>query len=215
MSSRIKSGAADVDVNVLGDFVIGEFAAEMFSREDVERRNDAVLEDVLPVIDVVQEKIQGGDALGQAAFEVFPFLGGDDAGNEIEGENLFGALLVAIDIESDALTQEGQVHGLALVIELLLGERLEQFAEPAVVRAGHTVGGEHFVEIVFGVVALQHLEWWWRFGLRGHFITVLFTFGQISRGRTPRETPANSDKIRGPASFGGRAVSAGTYMVQS
>ena len=42
-------------------------------------RHHAVLQHPPVGIDVAQEQVQGMDALGQAAFDAVPFLGGDDA----------------------------------------------------------------------------------------------------------------------------------------
>ncbi len=52
-------GAADMNVDVLGDVEIDEFAAEMFAGKDVKRGDDAVLDDFLIVIDVAQKEVEG------------------------------------------------------------------------------------------------------------------------------------------------------------
>ena len=133
-----------------------ELAAEMLSGKDVVRRDHAVLHDLLVVIDVVQEEVEGGDALHEAPLEMLPLLGWDDAGDEIERKDPLGALLVAVNVERDALPKEGQVHGASLLIELSRSELVEQTGEFLVVGTQLARGDGHLVEKAVGIVALQH-----------------------------------------------------------
>ena len=55
--------AANVDVNILRHVEVHELAPEMFSRQNVKRRDDAVLQNFLLVIKIVQKQIQRRDAL--------------------------------------------------------------------------------------------------------------------------------------------------------
>src|SRR5262245_22184805 len=79
--------AADVNVNILRHLEVHELAAKMFSRKDVVRGNNTLLDDSLLVINVVEEKIERRDALRQTAFEKFPFLRRNDSRDEIERKN--------------------------------------------------------------------------------------------------------------------------------
>jgi len=83
-------GAADMDVDVLGDVESHEFPAEMLRPENVVGRDDAILEDLLVMVDVVQEEIERGDALDEAFFHPLPFVAGNDSGDEIEGKDALG-----------------------------------------------------------------------------------------------------------------------------
>ena len=65
--------------------------------------NDAVAQNVLRVIDVVQKQIERGDSLHETALDQFPFVGRDDARNQIERKNPFRSLIVVVDGEGDAL----------------------------------------------------------------------------------------------------------------
>ena len=51
--------------------------------------------------------VERADALLQPALDPAPLLGADDARHEVERKNPLRALRVAIDVERDALPQEG------------------------------------------------------------------------------------------------------------
>ena len=53
------------------------------------------LQDPLLVVDVLAEEVQRGDALDEPALDRVPFVGRDDAGNEVEREDLLDAGRVA------------------------------------------------------------------------------------------------------------------------
>ena len=126
-------------------------------RQDVKFRDDAVLDDFLFVINVVQEQVQRRDALGQAAFQKFPFRGGDDARQQVERENFLRALGVAIDVERDALPQERRVHRLPLGVELRRFEVAEQPVKFPVMRPHAAFRVEHFVKTAVDLVFFQHV----------------------------------------------------------
>jgi len=94
-------GAADVDVNVARNIEVHELAPEVFGAEDQGGGDDFVLQNLLPVVEIVQEKVERGDALDEAGLELGPFGARDDAGNEVERENALGALRIVIDREGD------------------------------------------------------------------------------------------------------------------
>ncbi len=117
----------------------------MFRSIDHRARHDAVLQHPRVAIDVAQEQIEHGDALAQAGVDPLPFLGGDDAGQEVGRDDPLGRLVVAVDGEGDALVQEGQLAGLLAALELAGGERRQPPVERGVVRADRAVGREHLV----------------------------------------------------------------------
>ena len=141
-----------MDVDVPGHTEVHELAPEMFSRKDIVRGDDAVLQDFLLVINVVQKKIQRGDALRKAALQQLPLPGGNDAGEQIERKNLLCAGGIAIDVEGDALTEKGQVHRLALVLKLGGRKFSEQLPKARVVRAGGALRVLHLIEEVSAVI---------------------------------------------------------------
>jgi hypothetical protein len=55
--------------------------------------NVSGLEDFLVVVDVVDEAVQRLDALAQAGFRSRPLLGGNDARNDVEGNQALGSRL--------------------------------------------------------------------------------------------------------------------------
>jgi hypothetical protein len=75
-------------------------------------RDDPGLDDTLVVVEVGEEHVQRTYALDAAALDLLPLAGRDAAGNGIEGNQAFGALLVAIQGEGDTGTVEQQI-GLA------------------------------------------------------------------------------------------------------
>ena len=95
--------AAHMDVNILGHVEVHKLAPEMLPRKDVMGRDHPVLQDPLFVIDVVQKKIQGGDALGQAALEIIPLLRGNDPRQQIKREDFLRPRRIPIHVEGDAL----------------------------------------------------------------------------------------------------------------
>src|SRR5205085_6145515 len=94
--------------------------AEGDGRVDHVRRDGPVLEDLLLVIDIVDEAVERVDALLEAALDVVPLGGADDARDQVEGEDALGALIVAVDVEGDAELQEEPFGGV-LVAEKLAG----------------------------------------------------------------------------------------------
>ena len=91
--------------------------AELGVVQDLVGRDDAGLDDFLLVIDVVQEAVERGDALDQALFHARPFVGRDDARNQVERDQPLGAgavlVLRAVDREGDAHAAEDHLRFLA------------------------------------------------------------------------------------------------------
>ena len=87
--------------------------------------NDAVAENILRVIDVVQEQIERGDSLDEAALDEVPFLRGNDARHEVERENALRSLVVVVDREGDALGEKGGGGERAFALELFALHFLE------------------------------------------------------------------------------------------
>src|SRR4029077_15979049 len=120
-------------------------AAEMFAAIDEFARYDAFGENAAFVINVAEKKIECGEALGQAFFDLGPFTGGDDARDEIVREDTFGAFLAAVDRESDAFLQEGKIGGLLTFAQFLGSETQKGALEGLIVPTGQILGLEHFI----------------------------------------------------------------------
>ena len=85
-----------------------------------------------------------------------PFVRGNDARQQIVGEDALGAFFVAVDGEGDAFMQKGEVGGL-LAAAQLFGSELEQRAlHGLVMRTRDIVRAEH---LVVGFSVLLVGEW--------------------------------------------------------
>ena len=110
------------------------------------------------VIDVLQEQIERGDALGQAALDGVPFGAGDDARQEVVRKDPLGALFAAIDGEGDALVEERQVGRLLLAAHFVGRQLHQHIVDKLVVRPHRAGAGEHFVVSVAQVVRLKRIR---------------------------------------------------------
>ncbi len=100
-----------MDVLVVGHVDADDLAAEVASEHDQLPRHDPVVQDLLPVVDVVNEAVERPNPLSQPSLDDRPLGGGDDAGNRIERQDPLGALLaVGVDGERDAAMQERPVR---------------------------------------------------------------------------------------------------------
>ena len=83
------------------------------------------------MVDVVDEEVQGVDALLEAAFDLVPLVGGNDARNEVEREDALGAGGVAVDVEGDAHLQQQPLGGVLVAQQLAVGERFDGVQQQA------------------------------------------------------------------------------------
>jgi hypothetical protein len=97
--------------------------------------NDFVVEDFFVGVDVAEEVIEGGDALGEAALNEVPLSRSDQARQQIIGKDALGAFVAAVDGEGDSLGEEGKVGRLLAALQFLLGQSGEGFGQRAVVGA--------------------------------------------------------------------------------
>ena len=102
-------GAVHGDVDAARHVQIAHLAAIVFGAVDHIHRHHAVLDDLTLVVDIMQEQVERGETLAQAALDRRPFAPGDDARDQVVGEDAFGALRAAVDGESNALVEERQV----------------------------------------------------------------------------------------------------------
>ncbi len=72
--------------------------------------HDPGLENFAAVIHVLDVGVDGLDALLQAALQDVPFRGREDAWNDVEGDQPFLRLRVAVDREGDADAAEQQLR---------------------------------------------------------------------------------------------------------
>ena len=111
------------------------------------------LEDGLPVVDVVEEPVQRGDALLEALGEHLPLGARDDARNGVERDQALGAGFIAVDGEGDAHSVEQEV-GFAALLGHPLGRHAAQPGLDVPVMLTHApplAGGQvHFIVMLDG-----------------------------------------------------------------
>jgi hypothetical protein len=138
--------AGDLHIDLAGHVQAMHFGAIAVIAQHLLRRDDAGLQDVLVVIDVVDKGVQRLDPLDAAVMDAGPFLGGQHARNGVEGDQALGAFLIAIDIEGDADAAEQFVR-LLMLARQQIGRHGQQPVLVCPVRcANRTVRTLHFVE---------------------------------------------------------------------
>ncbi|MNN01809.1 hypothetical protein D3C81_1144370 [compost metagenome] len=101
--------AGDMRIDVGGDRYALHLGAVLRIAEDLLRRDDAGLDDILVVVNIVDEHIQRAYPLHQAGFHVRPFTGGNHARDDVERNDTFGAGFIAVDGEGNANAAEDKV----------------------------------------------------------------------------------------------------------
>jgi len=102
--------------------------------------NHARFENLLVVVNVMDEGVEGADALLQAGFEPNPFFERQDAGYDVEGDEALGAFVLAVHGEGDADAMEQGVGFGALLRQSFRGLVGEPLGIAQVVRARRAVG---------------------------------------------------------------------------
>ena len=118
-------------------------------------RHDAVREDALRVVEVVEEEVERTGALFEAALEHLPLRGRDDPGNHVEREDFFDAVFVAVDVERAAHVEQ-RAFGRPLAPEhLSVGDGRERADDESATVARLAGRVEHFVVKRCGFVAFK------------------------------------------------------------
>ena len=145
--------AGDVRVDVAGDVDALHLGAVLRVAEHLVGGDDAGLQDLLVVIDVVDEAVERGDALAQAALHLAPLVRRDHARDEVERDQPLGAavlaagvVLRAVDGEGDADATEDDLGLVAARAHHLRRLLREPAVEAAVVLAHRAVEAVHLVE---------------------------------------------------------------------
>jgi len=154
--------ARDMRVDLARQVHTHHLGAELAVLEHVLGRHDAGLEDLLTVVDVVQEAVQRRHALRQALLHAGPFIAGDDARDQVEGDQPLGAGAVfvfgAVDREGDADAAEDHLGFMATRRHLLGRAALQPAVEAAVMGPNRAGIDLHLVKsrfIVGGLLAHQ------------------------------------------------------------
>ena len=117
--------------------------------------DDFVLENFLPMINVVDEGVQLEDALLEAALNPIPLLRAHDAGDQIERKNTFSSVRVAVDVEGDAQLQQKPFGGALAAFELAVFQVLNGFEEEPGFGPCYTARVEHFIVKIIGLVIIK------------------------------------------------------------
>ncbi len=130
----------------------------MFGLLDVESGDDLVLEDLLVVVNIVEKQVERDDALGEARFQMFPFVGRQHPRDRIERKDPLGAAVIVIDIEGDALAQEVE-FGVRLAGEEVGVVEMAEFPQQRGAMAPHSsIRAEHLIVKISGIIALEHFH---------------------------------------------------------
>ena len=109
------AGAHDVDADDMAVDLAGRGEVRHFGQigavlvDDV-GGHDAGLHDLAPVIDIVQEGVERPRPLANALVQDAPFIGGEDAGQQVEGDQPLRIAPLAVDGEGDADAPENRLR---------------------------------------------------------------------------------------------------------
>ena len=152
--------------------------------------HDTVGHDLLVVVDVVAEGVEGGHPLFQAALNDHPVFRFDDPRHEVEGEDALGGTLGPVDVERDPEVQQRRLGGLLPAQQLALGEVLDPLDEELRSPPGTTPRLENLVVEALGLVFTELAERCGPLGSRPHplHLPELIRLGpgfpqRIERGR--------------------------------
>ncbi len=121
--------ARDVDAHAVGRHDADGLAVEVLAGGDQPARDDAVTQDLLVAVDVVEICLEGLDALGDATLQPRPLGGRDDSRDLVQRKRP----LLTGQRERDALVDECPAQRLGAVVEVG-GIRRRQLAIDALVR---------------------------------------------------------------------------------
>ena len=137
---------------------------------DEPARHDTVGEDLPRAVDVGEEPLERQHPLAHTGVDDRPLVGGDDPRHEVEGER---PLLLAGELERDALVAERAVSGGAALLEVVARQRAEHGVQCGVVRPGRVDSLEHLVPGAHRLVTVKQVAH--RLFLRR------FGYGKVSR----------------------------------
>jgi len=123
-------------------------AGEVGPRDDELPGHDPLFQDLLAVVDVLDEGVQRPHALGEAALDDAPLVGGQDARDQVEREGPVAALgaVRSGGVEGDALLDEDCVAPLAGRLKPLAAKPGERAGQRGRLRARGRRALEELVE---------------------------------------------------------------------
>ena len=104
--------------------------------------DEPVTHDASCAVNVVQEELEGADALGHARRHLGPFGTGEDPGHDVEGERP----LLAVEVEGHALVHEGPGQPGTAGRDVLGPHLGQRGGDGRIGLPGRAVQGHHLVE---------------------------------------------------------------------
>ena len=138
--------AGDMDVDVVRHFLAVHLRAENRILEDQVFGDDVGFENFAAAIDVLDIGVDGLHALLEAAPHDLPFLGGDDARDDVERDQALLRLGVAIDRKGDADAAEQELRLAPAVVEHVGRDLAEPVLQLGIGRPHRAGAVLHFVE---------------------------------------------------------------------
>jgi hypothetical protein len=114
--------------------------------------DNAVAKDFLVVIDVVDEGIEGVDALLKSALDVVPLAGGHNPGDQVEGKDALRTGGVAVNVEGDAHLEQQALGGVFVAQQVPVRQGFDGFEQKPGVWTRLAGGIEHLVVKAIGIV---------------------------------------------------------------
>ena len=113
------------------------------------RRNAACAQDFLPVVKIVDERVQRADPLFNPAGKAAPFVCADGARHHVERDQPFFGLVLAVNVEGDACLAKAAFSLAMLALQPALILLVKPFAVTRICRTNGSVGIKHLVKFGF------------------------------------------------------------------
>ncbi len=144
-------GAADIDIGFVRDRDAAHARAVVRVAEDQIGGKNAVFQDLLVVIEVIEQQVQRGHPLNDAGLDVAPFLGRDQAGDRIERQDPVDRAGLRVDRKGDPVIIERLLGGDGAPAEVGYREPAQTLAQPR-----RRSAAQHLAIEPLRVVAVEH-----------------------------------------------------------
>ena len=108
------------------------------------------------IVNVLDEFIEGEDPLLQPAFDLLPVVGGNDAGNNVEGKDFLHTFVATVNIEGNAHFKEQGFGRLLAQGQIPRRQRLDFVHQQPGADAGLTAGVDQFIVKITRVVGCKY-----------------------------------------------------------
>ena len=118
-------------------------------------RDDAVVQDALVVVDIVDEHIQRAYTLFEPALQPIPILCTHHSRHHVEWQDALPAARVAVDVEGDAHEHQVALRRRLSALELAIVHRLYTLDQRPRLRARHAVGLHQLIVEALGLIVIE------------------------------------------------------------